>query len=288
MKTTSGIAKRIFTLFFRDKSAIFYTFLASGIMIAVYLFFLNRAFFSEEQIKLMPELLAIQDSWLMAGIAMITSFSASFTALSQMPMDKRTKVFDDFLVAPVRRGQIVAGYILGSTFTAFLISLGTVALTYVYLAIKRVQLPGVQSTLFIVGITLLTTLMASGIAFFVASGKNSIRSYGSVSSIMLTLIGFFAGVYLPYGALGNTVQTLMSWLPTSHAAGLMRQYYLHDLFKRMNLPGQFDLNWFRVYFGVDIEMLGKVVSPWVNVAFILLWALIMFGLGIFRIQKQKD
>lgn len=257
-------------------------------MIAVYLFFLDKAFFSEEQLQLVPELAAIQDSWLMAGIAMITSFSASFTALSQMPVDQRTKAFDDFLVAPIRRGQIVAGYILGSTATAFVISLGTVALTHVYLAIKKLQLPGIQSTLSIVGITLLTTLVASGIAFFVASGKNSIRSYGSISSIMLTLIGFFAGAYIPYGALGKTVQTLMSWLPTGHAVGLMRQQYLHDMLQGMNLPSQFDLPAFRVYFGIDIEMLGKVVNPWMSVAIILIWALIMFGLGIFRIQKQKE
>lgn len=65
-------------------------------MIAVYLFFLDKAFFSEEQLQLVPELAAIQDSWLMAGIAMITSFSASFTALSQMPVDQRTRAFDDF------------------------------------------------------------------------------------------------------------------------------------------------------------------------------------------------
>lgn len=288
MKAVNRIAKRIFTLFFRDRSAIFYTFLATGIMIAVYLFFLDKAFFSEEQLQLVPELAAIQDSWLMAGIAMITSFSASFTALSQMPVDQRTRAFDDFLVAPIRRGQIVAGYILGSTATAFVISLGTVALTYVYLAIKKLQLPGIQSTLSIVGITLLTTLVASGIAFFVASGKNSIRSYGSISSIMLTLIGFFAGAYIPYGALGKTVQTLMSWLPTGHAVGLMRQQYLHDMLQGMNLPSQFDLPAFRVYFGIDIEMLGKVVNPWASVAIILIWALIMFGLGIFRIQKQKE
>lgn len=288
MKAVNRIAKRIFTLFFRDRSAIFYTFLATGIMIAVYLFFLDKAFFSEEQLQLVPELAAIQDSWLMAGIAMITSFSASFTALSQMPVDQRTRAFDDFLVAPIRRGQIVAGYILGSTATAFVISLGTVALTYVYLAIKKLQLPGIQSTLLIAGITLLTTLVASGIAFFVASGKNSIRSYGSISSIMLTLIGFFAGAYIPYGALGKTVQTLMSWLPTGHAVGLMRQQYLHDMLQGMNLPSQFDLPAFRVYFGIDIEMLGKVVNPWMSVAIILIWALIMFGLGIFRIQKQKE
>ncbi|HQL92634.1 MAG TPA: ABC transporter permease [Anaerolineaceae bacterium] len=288
MKAVNRIAKRIFTLFFRDRSAIFYTFLATGIMIAVYLFFLDKAFFSEEQLQLVPELAAIQDSWLMAGIAMITSFSASFTALSQMPVDQRTRAFDDFLVAPIRRGQIVAGYILGSTATAFVISLGTVALTYVYLAIKKLQLPGIQSTLLIAGITLLTTLVASGIAFFVASGKNSIRSYGSISSIMLTLIGFFAGAYIPYGALGKTVQTLMSWLPTGHAVGLMRQQYLRDMLQGMNLPSEFDLPAFRVYFGIDIEMLGKVVNPWASVAIILIWALIMFGLGIFRIQKQKE
>lgn len=288
MKAINRIAKRIFTLFFRDRSAIFYTFLATGIMIAVYLFFLDKAFFSEQQLQLVPELADIQDSWLMAGIAMITSFSASFTALSQMPMDQRTKAFDDFFVAPIRRGQIVAGYILGSTVTAFVISLGTVTLTYVYLAIKKLQLPGIQSTLSIVGITLLTTLVASGIAFFVASGKNSIRSYGSISSIMLTLIGFFAGAYIPYGALGKTVQTLMSWLPTGHAVGLMRQQYLRDMLQGMNLPSEFDLPAFRVYFGIDIEMLGKVVNPWASVAIILIWALIMFGLGIFRIQKQKE
>lgn len=288
MKATTRIANRVFKLFFRDKSAIFFTLLASIILLTIYLLFLNRAFFSDKQMEMMPDLAHFQNSWLMAGLAVITAFSASFTGLGQMPVDRKSRAFDDFQVAPVRRSQIVAGYILGSTFTAFVMSLATIAFTYIFLLIRKTPLPSVQNTLLIVATTMLTTLVSSGLAFLFASGRNSVRSYGSVSSLMLTLIGFFAGAYIPFGSLGKSVQTFMSWLPFSHMASLARKFYLADVIKGMNIPTQFDMAEFRLIFGVDLEMLGKTVSPWLSVGFILLWALLFFGIGLFRIRKEQD
>lgn len=288
MKATTRIAKRVFKLFFRDKTAIFFTLLASIILLTIYLLFLNRAFFSDEQMAMMPDLVFFQSSWLMAGLAVVTAFSASFTALAQMPVDRKSKAFDDFQVAPIRRSQIVAGYILGSTFTAFLMSLATIAFTYGYLLIQKTTLPSPQNTLLIIAATLLTTLVSSGLAFLFASGRNSVRSYGSISSLMLTLIGFFAGAYIPFGTLGNSVRAFMSWLPFSHMASLARKFYLADVIKAMNIPSQFDMADFRIKFGVDLEMLGKTVSPWLSAGLILLWALLFFGIGLFRIRKEQD
>lgn len=288
MKATTRIAKRVFKLFFRDKTAIFFTLLASIILLTIYLLFLNRAFFSDEQMAMMPDLVYFQSSWLMAGLAVVTAFSASFTALAQMPVDRKSKAFDDFQVAPIRRSQIVAGYILGSTFTAFVMSLATIAFTYGYLLIQKTTLPSLQNTLLIIAATLLTTLVSSGLAFLFASGRNSVRSYGSISSLMLTLIGFFAGAYIPFGTLGNSVRAFMSWLPFSHMASLVRKFYLADVIKAMNIPSQFDMADFRIKFGVDLEMLGKTVSPWLSAGLILLWALLFFGIGLFRIRKEQD
>jgi multidrug/hemolysin transport system permease protein len=288
MKATTRIAKRVFKLFFRDKTAIIFTLLASIILLTIYLLFLNRAFFSDEQMAMMPDLVYFQSSWLMAGLAVVTAFSASFTALAQMPVDRKSKAFDDFQVAPIRRSQIVAGYILGSTFTAFVMSLATIAFTYGYLLIQKTTLPSLQNTLLIIAATLLTTLVSSGLAFLFASGRNSVRSYGSISSLMLTLIGFFAGAYIPFGTLGNSVRAFMSWLPFSHMASLVRKFYLADVIKAMNIPSQFDMADFRIKFGVDLEMLGKTVSPWLSAGLILLWALLFFGIGLFRIRKEQD
>ena len=288
MKTTTRIAKRVFKLFFRDKSAIFFTLLASIILLTIYLLFLSRSFFSEQQLEMVPDLAHFQNAWLMAGLAVITAFSASFTGLGQMPVDRKTKAFDDFQVAPVRRSQIVAGYVLGGTLTAFVMSLATIAFTYIFLLIRNTPLPSVQNTLLIVATLLLTTFVSSGLAFLFASGRNSVRSYGSVSSVMLTLIGFFAGAYIPFGALGKSVQTFMSLLPFSHMASLARKFYLADPIKSMNLPPQLDMAEFRVFFAVDMEMFGKAVSPWMSAGFILLWALLFFGVGLFRIRKEQD
>ena len=288
MKATTRIAKRVFRLFFRDKSAIFFTLLASIILLTIHLLFLNRVSFSDDQLKMMPDLAHFQNAWLMAGLAVITAFSASFTGLAQMPVDRKSKAFDDFQIAPVRRSQIVAGYILGGTFTAFVMSLATIAFTYIFLLIRKTSLPSVQNTLLIVGAIMLTTFISSGLAFLFASGRNSVRSYGSVSSLMLTLIGFFAGAYIPFGVLGKSVRTFMSWLPFSHMASLTRKFYLADVINRMTIPAQFDMTKYRIIFGVDLEMLDKTVSPWLSAGFILLWALLFFGIGLFRIRKEQD
>jgi hypothetical protein len=71
-------------------------------------------------------------------------------------------------------------------------------------------------------------------------------------------------------------------------ASLARKFYLADPIKSMNLPPQLDMAEFRVFFAVDMEMFGKAVSPWMSAGFILLWALLFFGVGLFRIRKEQD
>lgn len=289
MKTTLKISQRVFILFFRDRATIFYTLLGSIIMLVVYLLFLNGAFFSDEDLLAMPTLINIQNNWLMAGLVCITSFSAAFTALSQLPTDRREKIFDDFVVAPIQRSQIVSGYIIGATLTAFTMSLFTVLFSYLFLLIENGTIPDFTDSLLIVALTFLNTFVSSALAFFFASGKSSPRSYGSLSSVLLTLIGFFAGVYIPYGGLGKGVQMITSLLPISHTTGLMRQVFTRESLLEVAVSAKAGfLQEFRLYFGIDTQLVGFDLKPWMSISYVLFLSVLFFYMGIQRMTKNRE
>ena len=54
------------------------------------------------------------NSWLVAGLLTVSTFTVPLNILSNMVVDQEKNVFDDFYVAPIKRSSIVFGYALSA------------------------------------------------------------------------------------------------------------------------------------------------------------------------------
>lgn len=286
MSTVKTLVRRIVTLFFRDKGTVFYSILASLIMFAVYYLFLGQAYVSDDVLEVMPKYLSMQSIWLMAGIIFITSFSSSFNGMGQLPYDRRTHIVDDIYVSPVDRGSIVGGYVLGAAVCSLIMSILTILLAYIYLWIKIGFVPGVLATVQALGVVIMAIVMNSALAFFTATFINSPQSYGSITSVLLTMIGFLAGVYIPIGSLGKTVKIVLSVLPTTHVIALLRQVMLADIFAQSTTSANAAfLGGLREYMGIDIVIGDLQVQPWLSLVYVLGVTVLLFFVSARKISK---
>ncbi|MGI6250173.1 MAG: ABC transporter permease [Anaerolineaceae bacterium] len=285
MNSIKNLSKRVVMIFFRDKSNVFYSLLASGLVFLIYLLFLGDVYADEGILAHMPNFVAMQNQWLIAGMLFITSFSSVLNAMGQLPYDKRIKISDDLLVAPLTRRSIVAGYMLGGSAAAFILSLVLMIFGYLYLFFKQTPLPDLPHTLYILVLVIVSILLVSSFAFLLAAYGKTPRSYGAVSGVLQTLVGFLAGVYLPLGTLGEGVKTLMTLLPTTHVVMLLRQAFTAGSFPQTTTAY---IEGLRLFMGVDLSI-GKYVIPvWVSWFYIGVSTLIMFLLSARKLSQSED
>jgi len=91
------LARRNLTVFFRDKAAVFFSLLSALIVFGLYIFFLGDLWTSNlESIVNGQE---IMDSWLIAGLLTITSFTSAMGAYGVMVEDKARGISKIFMPA---------------------------------------------------------------------------------------------------------------------------------------------------------------------------------------------
>ncbi|WJY26098.1 ABC transporter permease [Sporosarcina trichiuri] len=226
------LAKRNMLLYFRDRSAVFFSLLSVAILIAVYVFFLGDLI--ADGMPEFPGRKGLLLTWVIAGIFAVTSITTTLAAFGTYVEDRQRRTLDDFLVTPLKRSVLTGGYLLSSlaiglimTFTAL------VAADIMLLAAGQPLLTAVQ-LLQSAGIIALSVLSAGSLFLLLVRFFRTSNACAAASTLIGTTIGFLAGIYIPIGSLPGYLQSVIQLVPVSHAALLFRQVlmapYLTDAF----------------------------------------------------------
>ncbi len=274
-------------VFFKDKTAVFFSLLAVFIIIGLYVLFLgdvwSSSFADVENARF------IMDSWIMAGILAVTSFTTTMGAFGIMIEDRAKKITKDLVVSPIKTTSLVGGYILSSVIIGIIMSLVTLVLAEVYIIIGGGELMGVTTFIKVLGLILLATFTNSAIVLFMVSFFDSLNAFSTASTVIGTLIGFLTGIYLPIGQLPTAIQWLIKLFPVSHAASLFRQVMMQAPlsvgFK--DFPGEY-VDGFREFMGVTFSFNEYLVTPIISVVILVVTGLVFYGLSVIKLSAKRS
>lgn len=219
-----NLAKRNLKLYFRQRSAVFFSLLSVLIIIGLYLVFLGDIWKSD--LQGLPGVDILMNSWLIAGIVAVTSITTAMGVFGIMVEDRVRKVSKDFYASPLRRVNLLGGYVLSAYLVGLGLSLLAFALGEGYLVCIGGSLLPFPDLLRVLGILLVSGFLCSSFVFFLVSFFSSNSAFTTASTVLGTLIGFVTGIYLPLGSLPEAVQWGIKLFPVSHAAALLRQVLL--------------------------------------------------------------
>lgn len=215
-----AMTKRNLKVFFRDKSAVFYSLLAVIIVIALYAVFLGDTITSGmEEIKGVEFLM---NSWIISGILAVISMTSTLGALGVMVEDKAKKIGKDFTVSPIKRSSLAGGYVLSTYCVGVIMSLLALVIGEIYIVASGGEMLTMQNMIKVIGGILLSVLCSSSIMFFITSFFKSQNAFATASTIVGTLIGFLTGVYIPIGTLPDAVGGIIKVFPVSYSASYFR------------------------------------------------------------------
>lgn len=281
-----SFVSRNLKVFFRDKTAVFFSLLAVFIVLGLYIFFLGDVWVdSFPNIKGVKNLM---NCWIMAGLIGVTSVTANMGAFGTMIEDKSKNKIKDFYVSPIKKSKIVGGYIISSFIVGSMMSVVTLIMSQIYLVYSGVDVLNFKELTEVFLIILMTSLSNSAMILFIVSLFSSEKAFSTASTIVGTLIGFITGIYLPISMLPDSVQIIVKLFPTSHGISILRQIFMK---KQMDIsfadvPTNY-INEFKESMGVVYYINDKLVSNTASVFILIASTIIFFSLAVLILYKKK-
>ena len=281
-----SFVSRNLKVFFRDKTAVFFSLLAVLIVLGLYIFFLGDVWIdSFPNIKGVKNLM---NCWIMAGLIGVTSVTANMGAFGTMIEDKSKNKIKDFYVSPIKKSKIVGGYIISSFIVGSMMSVVTLIMSQIYLVYSGVDVLNFKELTEVFLIILMTSLSNSAMILFIVSLFSSEKAFSTASTIVGTLIGFITGIYLPISMLPDSVQIIVKLFPTSHGISILRQIFMK---KQMDIsfadvPTNY-INEFKESMGVVYYINDKLVSNTASVFILIASTIIFFFLAVLILYKKK-
>lgn len=281
-----SFVSRNLKVFFRDKTAVFFSLLAVLIVLGLYIFFLGDVWVdSFPNIKGVKNLM---NCWIMAGLIGVTSVTANMGAFGTMIEDKSKNKIKDFYVSPIKKSKIVGGYIISSFIVGSMMSVVTLIISQIYLVYSGVYVLNFKELTEVFLIILMTSLSNSAMILFIVSLFSSEKAFSTASTIVGTLIGFITGIYLPISMLPDSVQIIVKLFPTSHGISILRQIFMK---KQMDIsfadvPTNY-INEFKESMGVVYYINDKLVSNTTSVFILIASTIIFFFLAVLILYKKK-
>ncbi|WP_303223194.1 ABC transporter permease [Intestinibacter bartlettii] len=281
-----SFVSRNLKVFFRDKTAVFFSLLAVLIVLGLYIFFLGDVWVdSFPNIKGVKNLM---NCWIIAGLIGVTSVTANMGAFGTMIEDKSKNKIKDFYVSPIKKSKIVGGYIISSFIVGSMMSVVTLIISQIYLVYSGVDVLNFKELTEVFLIILMTSLSNSAMILFIVSLFSSEKAFSTASTIVGTLIGFITGIYLPISMLPDSVQIIVKLFPTSHGISILRQIFMK---KQMDIsfadvPTNY-INEFKESMGVLYYINDKLVSNTTSVFILIASTIIFFFLAVLILYKKK-
>lgn len=299
MKTIGNLVKRNMLLYFRDKTAVFFSLLSMLIVIGLMVVFLG-SMNVDNIIDLLKQYGGARDVatdkenakllvvlWTVSGIIVVNAFTVTLTIVGMMVQDEENGKLASFYVAPIDRAKILFGYIISAVIIGVIICMFTFFISELYILAIGGELLGVVATLKIFGLIVLNVFVSACMMILLASLIHSESAWSALGTIVGTLVGFVGGIYLPMGMLPSAVQNVLKAFPVLHGTSMMREIFTHDaIAKTFSGQASVMIPEYKDVMGISILVNDKVLNSSFQMIFVLLCGILFLGVATLLLKKR--
>ena len=226
MKQVAKLVRRNLAVFFRDRLGVAMSLLSPAILFLLYALFLGNQQ-SEALMERFPDASAeavgdFVNAWVFSGIIMMTTVTTGLQAMNTFVGDRVNNRFKDFLIAPVSRIQLVAGYLIAALVVAFAVSVSVFAVGQTYLFLTGQSSLTLEDIGTSIAFIALSCFSFAALTAFLTTFITSNSGFSALATVVGTVVGFLAGAYVPMGVLPDSVASVISALPFAFSAMVLR------------------------------------------------------------------
>lgn len=276
-------------LFFRDRAAVFFSLLSALILIALYALFLGSL-----QVDNLTEQFPgasgddirwFVNAWVFAGITMISTVTTSLAALAVFVDDRASGRFSDFIVSPIRRSQLISGYLVAGFLVSVSMTVVIVAVGQLYLLTQGDGLMSGEQFARMLGCIVLSSAAFAAMASFAVTFLKTSGAFAALSTVVGTIVGFLAGAYIPVGTLPSDVGNIMNALPFAQSAMLIRGPYTADAVQALTGGQAEAVSALERYYGITGFVGQTQITDGIAVAVLIGVVVVFAALGAWRLSR---
>lgn len=315
MKALLVFIKRNIFVYCKNKENIFYSSLSMLIIIMLMLVFLAdmntsqvkqtlRDMDQKTQEMQIPEKMLVEGtrdpalddtnarnlvlSSIIAGITIVNGISVAMVAIGIMINDEACGQLSSFYVAPVSRAFLVTGYVMATFVLSVIFSIATVLISELILVWSGGTALSVIQNLKILGLILVNSFSVTCLMFFLSNFARSETAYSGLSTLIGTLSGFVAGIYLPIGMLPKAVGEVLVYIPLCQGSAWMKELFTKDAIRKTfaGLPKQ-AVDVYRDYMGINLKIGDTVITNPVKFIILIGSGLVFLILSTIILNKKN-
>jgi multidrug/hemolysin transport system permease protein len=279
-------------LYSRDKSAVFFSFLSSLILIALYFLFIARIYAES-----MDTVSALSEnaksfmiySQMMMGVLAINAISVTLGVFSTVAKDFESGRIDSFLLTPAKPRELLLGYFSGAVIVAFALNLFMWIISAVLIGVLTGYWVGAAASLHIAAILIAASFISCAIMLMLTAIVKSSVALNVISGILGTFLGFLCGIYMPYSNLGKGAETAGSVLPVTHIAIWLKRTVLENVCSQLKITGELKTLLIEDFYSAgNIGFCGLNVPFWGMLLYCALFALVCLVVaGVILRRRMK-
>lgn len=263
-------------LYYRDKTAVFFSLFSALIITILYVLFLAQVqidTINEEMIGVVniTDVSYLIHTLLLAGLLSVTSLTSVLGGYGTMIIDWEHHIMKDFRSSPIPAWK----YPLCICVSSFLIGVITSVITFLFYSlimfINCEYLIPLETVFKCLLLIVFASLFSSTLMGVICSVIRTSRAYSSVSLLVGTFIGFANGLYVPLGSLGQSVVNTIACFPFIHIASLFRKVLTEEpcgiLFANATEKIQ---SFYTDYFGITLKLFNYEVSTQLSIIYVFI------------------
>lgn len=290
MDVVLAIMGRNLKLFFRDPLNIFFSLLSALIVFLLYTLFLGNlqvsSITSDVPGSDPDQVRGFVDAWMFGGIVALSTMTTPLGALSVFMDDAASDRFRDFLVSPLKRAQLVLGYLASAFVIAVVMTVIVLVVALLYLWLISGVVLGVAEIARSLGWILLSTAGFTALWAVIVSFLRTTGAFSALSTIVGTVVGFVAGAYIAVGLFPDAVRTAVSALPFAQSAMLLRQEFTGVALSDLVGGNQAAIDTLNAFYGITLSVGDWQVPLWYTVGLLALMAVAFTALAAARIRRR--
>ena len=237
-----SLVKRNISLYLTDKAGVILSLLGAFVAVFLVMGFLRTALVSSlvdgfGGLVTQQEAGHLLDTWLIASASVIASATTGLGAFAFYIRDRESSMWRDFLITPLRRWSITAGYLIAAAIISVFMTFIVYALGTAYCLVTQAPLSwsGVVEGW---GWLMLCCLSFTCLMGFVVSLLKTFNAYTALSIIVGVMFGFLAETYVTTAMLRASLADVLAGLPFAQASALVRQPYTSAVIASLPVEAQ--------------------------------------------------
>ncbi|MBR1693698.1 MAG: ABC transporter permease [Lachnospiraceae bacterium] len=291
--------RRNLRIYFRDKGAVFFSFLSMLIIIGLMVFFIADAHVDSitqllgafegrdpDMDKKNAELLIL--SWTCAGIISINAATVTLAVYTVMIKDRVQGKLSSIYTAPVSRTVITLGYVAAAWVASLIMCTLTLFITELYGVTKGLDALSLPVHLKLFGMIMVNSFVYAAIMYVMAALAKTEGAWSGLGTIVGTLIGFLGGIYIPLGTLSQTIARITKCTPAIYGTAMFRSVMSKDILEKTfdGVPDDV-VESYRKMMGIDLELFDKAVSEGMQWTVLIAFGAVFMVLGVLLLKYGK-